>query len=227
MPAAMIRRDNVYVLEDEAHRTTGGALGNYLVGALPSATYVGFTGTPIDRTAHGKGTFKVFGVNDPKGYLDKYSIKESIGDGTTVPLHYALAPNDLQVDRETLERELLDLAELEGVADVDVLNRVLDRAVTLAVKGKDPHTSPTAPQTLHLQQGWNNLLYTGPTRQIDTTLAPLKVPAAVRTIWLQTGGASGIPAAPELAALAVLQRKGRVLDAMSGGFAALRQRLLG
>lgn len=70
-------------------------------------------------------------MDDAKGYLDKYSITESIGDGTTVPLHYALAPNDLQVDRETLEREFLDVAELEGVADVDVLNRVLARAVTL------------------------------------------------------------------------------------------------
>jgi type I restriction enzyme R subunit len=116
---------------DEAHRTTGGNLGKFLVGALPHATYVGFTGTPIDRTAYGQGTFKVFGVDDPRGYLDKYSIRESIHDGTTVPLHYALAPNELQVDRETLEREFLDVAELEGVADVDALNRVLDRAVTL------------------------------------------------------------------------------------------------
>jgi len=131
MPADMITRQNVYVLVDEAHRTTGGNLGNYLVGALPHATYVGFTGTPIDRTAYGRGTFKVFGVDDAKGYLDKYSIRESIHDGTTVPLHYTLAPNGLQVDRETLEREFLGVAELEGVADVDVLNRVLDRAVTL------------------------------------------------------------------------------------------------
>src|SRR6202022_491349 len=115
----------------EAHRTTGGDLGNYLLGALPNATYIGFTGTPIDRTAHGKGTFKVFGADDPKGYLDKYSIRESIEDGTTVPLHYALAPNELRVDRDTLEREFLDLAELEGVADVETLNRVLDRAVNL------------------------------------------------------------------------------------------------
>lgn len=90
---------------DEAHRTTGGKLGNYLMGALPNATYIGFTGTPIDKTAHGKGTFKVFGTDDPKGYLDKYSIRESIEDGTTVPLHYSLAPNELMVDRETLENE--------------------------------------------------------------------------------------------------------------------------
>ncbi len=124
-------RTNVFVLVDEAHRTTGGDLGNYLMGALPNATYLGFTGTPIDRTAYGKGTFKVFGTDDQRGYLDKYSIRESLADGTTVPLNYALAPNDLQVDRETLEREFLDLAELEGVSDVEELNKVLDKAVTL------------------------------------------------------------------------------------------------
>jgi type I restriction enzyme R subunit len=124
-------RSNVFVLVDEAHRTTGGDLGNYLMGALPNATYIGFTGTPIDQTAHGKGTFKVFGTDDPKGYLDKYTIKESVEDGTTVPLHYSLAPNDLRVDRETLEREFLALAELEGVSDIEELNTVLERAVTL------------------------------------------------------------------------------------------------
>ena len=101
------------------------------MGALPNATYIGFTGTPIDRTAYGKGTFKVFGTDDPKGYLDKYSIRESVEDGTTVPLHYSLAPNDLRVDRETLEKEFLELAELEGVSDVEELNKVLERAVTL------------------------------------------------------------------------------------------------
>ncbi|MCX7855897.1 MAG: HsdR family type I site-specific deoxyribonuclease, partial [Anaerolineae bacterium] len=138
MPANLCTRSNVFVLVDEAHRSTGGDLGNYLMGALPNATYIGFTGTPIDRTAHGQGTFKVFGRDDPKGYLDKYSIRESIADGTTVPLHYALAPNELRVDRETLDREFLSLAELEGVSDIEDLNRVLDRAVTLRNMLKSP-----------------------------------------------------------------------------------------
>jgi len=131
MPANINPRANIFVLVDEAHRTTGGDLGNYLMGALPNATYLGFTGTPIDKTAYGKGTFKVFGVDDPQGYLDKYSIAESIEDGTTVPLYYALAPNELRVDRETLEREFLDLVEAEGVSDIEDLNRILDKAVTL------------------------------------------------------------------------------------------------
>jgi type I restriction enzyme R subunit len=131
MPPSINTRSNVFVLIDEAHRTTTGDLGNYLVSALPNATLIGFTGTPIDRTAYGKGTFKVFGLYDEKGYLDKYSIAESIQDGTTVPLKYALAPNALRVPKDQLEREFLSLAEAEGVADIDDLNRILDRAVNL------------------------------------------------------------------------------------------------
>jgi type I restriction enzyme R subunit len=131
MPANLNQRKNIFVLVDEAHRTTGGGLGNYLMGALPNATYIGFTGTPIDRTAYGKGTFKVFGCDDKKGYLDKYNIAESIADNTTVPLHYTLAPNELRVDRETLDREFLDLVGAQGVSDTEELNKVLEQAVTL------------------------------------------------------------------------------------------------
>jgi type I restriction enzyme R subunit len=129
--ASLCVRANVFVFVDEAHRTTGGDLGNYLVGALPNATLIGFTGTPIDRIAYGKGTFKVFGGDDERGYLDKYSIAESIEDGATLPLHYTLAPNDIRVPHEQLEREFLGLAEAEGVSDIEELNRILDRAVHL------------------------------------------------------------------------------------------------
>ncbi len=131
IPANINTSESVTILVDEAHRTTGGDLGNYLVGALPNSTCIGFTGTPIDDLAHGRGTFKVFGADDEQGYLDKYAIAESIEDGTTVPLNYALAPSDLQVDRETLENEFLQLAAAEGVSDVEELNAILDRAVGL------------------------------------------------------------------------------------------------
>lgn len=132
MPENINKRDNIFILVDEAHRTTGGDLGNYLLGALPNATYIGFTGTPIDRSAHGKGTFITFGQDDPpKGYLDKYGIAESIGDGTTVELHYTLAPNDMLVDKETLEKEFLMSAEAEGISDIEELNEVLAKAVNL------------------------------------------------------------------------------------------------
>jgi type I restriction enzyme R subunit len=138
IPANINTRESVVVLVDEAHRTTGGDLGNYLMGALPNATYIGFTGTPIDHLSQGEGTFKVFGGGDEQGYLDKYSIAESIADGTTVKLNYALAPSDLTVDKEVLEKRFLSLAEAEGVSDVEELNAILDRAVELKEMMKSP-----------------------------------------------------------------------------------------
>ena len=80
----------------------------------------------------------MFGIDDEQGYLDKYAIAESIEDGTTVPLNYTLAASDLQVDRETLEREFLNLAVTEGISDLEELNAILDRAVQL--KGDDEGT---------------------------------------------------------------------------------------
>lgn len=139
MPAEINTRSNIYVLIDEAHRTTGGDLGTYLMAGLPNATYLGFTGTPVDKTVYGKGTFKTFGCEDDKGYLHKYSISDSIEDGTTLPLYYQLAPNDMLVPHETLDAEFLSLADAEGVADIAELNKILDRAVNLKnfLKGRE------------------------------------------------------------------------------------------
>ena len=139
MPANLNTRANIYVLIDEAHRTTGGDLGNFLMAGLPNASYIGFTGTPVDKTVYGRGTFKTFGCEDDKGYLHKYSIADSIEDGTTLPLYYNLAPNEMQVPHEVLDREFLSLAEAEGVADIEELNKILERAVNLKnfLKGKD------------------------------------------------------------------------------------------
>ncbi len=124
-------RDNIYVFIDEAHRSVGKDLGTYLMAAVPNATIIGFTGTPIDRTAHGEGTFKIFGTDDDQGYLDRYRIAESIEDETTVPLRHMMAPSDMTVPAEQLDKEFLELADAEGVTEVEELNKVLDRAVGL------------------------------------------------------------------------------------------------
>ena len=138
MPANLNTRKNIFVLIDEAHRTTGGDLGNFLMAGLPNASYIGFTGTPVDKTAYGRGTFKTFGCEDDQGYLHKYSISESIDDGTTLPLYYSLAPNEMLVPHEIMEKEFLSLAETEGIADIEELNKILERAVNLKnfLKGK-------------------------------------------------------------------------------------------
>jgi type I restriction enzyme R subunit len=146
MPANLNTRSNIFVLIDEAHRTTGGDLGNYLMAGLPNASYLGFTGTPIDKTVYGRGTFKTFGCEDDHGYLHKYSIAESIEDGTTLPLYYNLAPNEMLVPHDVMEREFLSLVETEGIADIEELNKILDRAVNLKnfLKGRERITQVAA-----------------------------------------------------------------------------------
>jgi len=124
-------RENVYVFIDEAHRSVARELGTYLMAAVPNATIIGFTGTPIARTAQGEGTFKIFGAADRRGYLDKYSIRESIEDETTLPIRHTMAPSEMTAPLEQLDKEFFQLAEAQGVTDVDELNRVLDRAVGL------------------------------------------------------------------------------------------------
>ena len=104
-------RDNVYVFIDEAHRSVARDLGTYLMAAVPKATIIGFTGTPIDQTAYGKSTFKIFGVDDGLGYLDKYSIAESIEDETTLPIRHTMAPGEMTVPVERLDQEFFELAK--------------------------------------------------------------------------------------------------------------------
>jgi type I restriction enzyme R subunit len=129
--ADLCGRDNVYVFIDEAHRSVARDLGTYLMAALPNATIIGFTGTPVARTSQGQGTFKIFGAQDEKGYLDKYSIAESIDDETTLPIKHVMAPSDIAVPAERIDNEFFELAAAEGVSDIEELNAVLDRAVGL------------------------------------------------------------------------------------------------
>ena len=124
-------KDNFYILIDEAHRSINKDLGTYMMAAIPNATIFGFTGTPIDRIAQGKGTFKIFGSKDKKGYLDKYSIQESIDDGTTLKLRHTSVDNEMTLSEDLLEEEFLKNADAEGVSDIEDLNNVLQRAVKI------------------------------------------------------------------------------------------------
>ncbi|MCB0051683.1 MAG: DEAD/DEAH box helicase family protein, partial [Caldilinea sp.] len=143
----LLSRRNVVVLVDEAHRSQEGDLGIDMRAALPNAFFFGFTGTPIDRSKVGKGTFKTFGSPvDAEGYHDKYSINESIEDGTTVPLYYTLVPIQLWLDRVTLDRQFSELlkefyatVEEEGAGSQEALSRLLQRADKLMAVLKSPH----------------------------------------------------------------------------------------
>ena len=138
IPKHLNARHNIVVLIDEAHRSQEGDLATYMRAALPNAFYFGFTGTPIDRGIIGRGTFETFGRPDPDGYQDKYGIDESIEDGTTVPLYYTLTPTELRLDRQTLEDEFFRVVEDAGIASIEELNRLLDKADKLKAVLKAP-----------------------------------------------------------------------------------------
>jgi type I restriction enzyme R subunit len=138
-------RDNIYVFIDEAHRSVAKDLGSYLMAAIPQATIIGFTGTPVGSAKGGSGSFQIFGSQDEDGYLDRYRIKESIDDGTTLPIRYMMAPSNMTIPREQLDEEFFALADSEDVTDVEELNRVLDRAVGIrAFLGADDRVEQVA-----------------------------------------------------------------------------------
>ena len=105
------QRSNIVVLADEAHRSQYGFLrggARWMRENLPNATFVGFTGTPVegdDRSTRG-----VFG-ND----VDIYDIKQAIDDNATVPIFYEMQLIKLLQDDEGIseaERLIADIADL-------------------------------------------------------------------------------------------------------------------
>lgn len=89
-------RSNVVVMADEAHRSQYGFVeggARWMREALPNATFVGFTGTPLERDD--KNTIHVFGE-----YADIYDIRQSVDDGATKPLYYEARIIKLKVDEE-------------------------------------------------------------------------------------------------------------------------------
>jgi type I restriction enzyme R subunit len=124
-------RENIYVFIDEAHRSVAAELGSYLMAAVPNATIVGFTGTPVGSSKRGSGSFEIFGLQDDGGFLDKYSIAESIEDETTLPIKYMLAPSSMRMSREDLDEQFFELAAEEEITDLEELDKVIRRAAGL------------------------------------------------------------------------------------------------
>ena len=109
-------RANIVVIADEAHRTQYGfeaklldekdketkesigkriayGFAKYMRDALPNATYIGFTGTPIESTD--RNTPQVFG-----NYIDRYDIKDAVDDGATVKIFYESRLAKVNLDEE-------------------------------------------------------------------------------------------------------------------------------
>jgi type I restriction enzyme R subunit len=123
----LTERLNVVVIADEAHRSQYGfkakvdaktgeisyGFAKYMRDALPKASFIGFTGTPIE--ADDVNTPAVFG-----NYIDVYDISRAVEDGATVPIYYESRLARIELDEEEkpkIDAEVNELTEEDSEAD--------------------------------------------------------------------------------------------------------------
>jgi type I restriction enzyme R subunit len=126
-------RRNVVVIADEAHRSQYGfkarverktgeiayGFAKYLRDALPNASFIGFTGTPIEK--EDVNTPAVFGE-----YIDVYDINRAVEDGATVPIYYESRLARIELDEDEKPRiddEIAELTEDEALGEQERLKR--------------------------------------------------------------------------------------------------------
>ena len=126
-------RRNVVVIADEAHRSQYGfrakvarktgeisyGFAKYLRDALPNASFIGFTGTPIEK--EDVNTPAVFGE-----YIDVYDINRGVEDGATVPIYYESRVARIELDgdeKPKLDEEVEELTEDEVEGEQERLKR--------------------------------------------------------------------------------------------------------
>ncbi|KAB1067956.1 type I restriction endonuclease subunit R [Tamlana haliotis] len=93
------QRDDIIVISDEAHRTQGGTFAMNMRKALPNASFMGFTGTPLFKDD--ELTKRIFG-----DYVSKYDFKRSIEDGATVPLYYENRGEKLKLENPKIDEQI-------------------------------------------------------------------------------------------------------------------------
>jgi type I restriction enzyme R subunit len=150
-------RDNIVAMVDEAHRTQEGDFGRRMREALPNAFLFGLTGTPINK--RDRNTFYAFGsVDDPGGYMSKYSFSDSIRDGATLPLHFEPRLVELRLDRGAIDAGFAELTEdltdkerallSAKAAHTSHLLKASDRVAKVAADIVDHFTNHIAPNGL-------------------------------------------------------------------------------
>ena len=129
----LTNRHNVIVIADEAHRSQYGfrakverksgdisyGFAKYLRDGLPNASFIGFTGTPIEQAD--VNTPAVFG-----DYIDIYDISRAVEDGATVPIYYESRLARIELDeneRPKIDAEIAELTEDEAEIEQERLKR--------------------------------------------------------------------------------------------------------
>ena len=103
-------RDDIIVITDEAHRSQYDTFALNMRDALPNASFLGFTGTPLIQGEEQR-TREVFG-----DYVSVYNFRQSIEDGATVPLYYENRIPEMQLTNQNLNQDIeriLEAAELD------------------------------------------------------------------------------------------------------------------
>lgn len=124
---------SILVMTDEAHRSQYALLGANLDKAIPNATRIGYTGTPIDKTE------RVFG-----DYIDKYTMRQSIEDGVTLEIVYEGRTHNAEIPDQTG----MDTAFADVFSDYNLQERLqilgygsrkayLEAEPTIVAKAKD------------------------------------------------------------------------------------------
>jgi type I restriction enzyme R subunit len=129
-PEALTDRADVIVLTDEAHRSQYDTLALNMRAAMPKATFLAFTGTPL-IAGEGARTKEVFG-----DYVSIYDFQQSVEDGATVPLFYDNRTPELHLVNPDLNDDLYRLIEDAGLDDEQEarLEKVLGRQYHLITR---------------------------------------------------------------------------------------------
>lgn len=110
-------RDDIIVISDEAHRTQYGRLALNLRNALPNASFIGFTGTPLFK--EDEITRRVFG-----DYVSTYDFQRAVEDNATVPLYYDARGEKLGIATTNLNEKIAAKLEELEIEDIDVTQRL-------------------------------------------------------------------------------------------------------
>ncbi len=110
-------RNDIIVITDEAHRTQYGRLSLNLRNALPNASYIGFTGTPLFKDD--EITRRVFG-----DYISTYDFQRAVEDKATVPLYYDARGEKLGIATDELNEKIAAKLEEIEIEDQDVAERL-------------------------------------------------------------------------------------------------------
>ena len=113
-------RRNIVLIADEAHRSQYGFIDGFarhIRDALPNASFIGFTGTPVELTD--RNTVAVFG-----DYISIYDIQQAVDDGATVPIFYETRLAKIELDEDEkphIDPEFEEVTETEEVTHKEKL----------------------------------------------------------------------------------------------------------